>query len=124
MHIVNKKYGVWWMRNRVNSRPSTINNIHKWPSLRINSLSEPIIFVDDTSIIISCKSFDNFCTVSNLVLSYVSKWFAASDLLLILDQINIITIIKNNFPHYALSSPIGCKGKWAGGTVSTKFFGL
>jgi hypothetical protein len=109
MHSVNKKYGVWWMRNMVNSRESTIHNIHKWPSLRINYLSEPIIFADDTSVIISSKSFDNFCTVSNLVMSYVSKWFAANDLLLILDQMNIITIIRNNFPCCALSSPIGLK---------------
>jgi len=47
--------------------------------------------------------------VSNLVLSYVSKWFAANDLLLILDQMNIITIIGNNFPRCALSNPIGLK---------------
>lgn len=88
----------------------------------MNSLSEPIISADDTSVIISSKSFDNFCTVSNLVLYYVSKWFAANDL--ILDQINIITITRNNFPCCALSNPIGCKGKCTEGTVSSKFFGL
>jgi hypothetical protein len=124
MHRVNKKYGVWWMRNRVNSRASTIHSMYKWPSLRINSLSETIIFADDTSVIISSKSLDNFCTVSILLLSYVSQWFAANDLLLNLDQINIITIRRNNFPRCALSSPIDCKGKCTEGTVSTKFFGL
>jgi len=92
--------------------------------LRVNFISEPIIFADDTSVMISSKSFDNICTVSNLVLSYMSEWFAANDFLLNLDQMNIITIIRNNFPRCALSSPVGCKGKCKAGTVSTKFFGL
>jgi len=87
-------------------------------------MSEPIIFADDTSVVISSKSFDNICTVSNLVLSYMSEWFAANDFLLNLDQMNIITIIRNNFPCCALSSLVGCKGKCKAGTVSTKFFGL
>jgi len=87
--------------------------------LRVNFISEPIIFADDTSAMISSKSF-----VSLLVLSYMSEWFAANDFLLNLDQMNIITIIRNNFPCCALSSLVGCKGKCKAGTVSTKFFGL
>jgi hypothetical protein len=54
----------------------------------------------------------------------MSEWFAANDFLLNLDQMNIITIIRNNFPCCALSSFVGCKGKCKAGTVSTKFFGL
>jgi len=73
---------------------------------------------------ISSKSFDTICTVSNLVLSYMSELLAANDFLINLDQINIITIITNNFPCCALSSPIGCKGICTEGIVSTEFFGL
>jgi hypothetical protein len=36
----------------------------------INTLSEHVIFIDDTSAIISSKNVDDFCTVLNFVLSY------------------------------------------------------
>jgi hypothetical protein len=36
----------------------------------INTLSEPILFTDDTSVIISSKNFDDFFTMSNSSLSY------------------------------------------------------
>lgn len=62
--------------------------------------------------------------MSNLVLSYMSKWFSANELLLNLNQTNIMTFIGNNLPHCALSSSIGCKGKCTEGNVSKKFFVL
>jgi len=33
--------------------------------MRINSLSEPILFTDDISVIISSKNFENFYSMSN-----------------------------------------------------------
>ena len=45
--------------------------------LRINSPSEPI-FADDTSVIISSKHFEEFCSMARLVLSQAIKWFGAS----------------------------------------------
>jgi hypothetical protein len=39
--------------------------------LRINSPSEPILFADDTSVIISSKHFEEFCSMARLVLSQV-----------------------------------------------------
>jgi hypothetical protein len=44
----------------------------------IKTLSEPIIFADDTSVIISNTNFDDFCTLANSVLSHMSKWFTAN----------------------------------------------
>ena len=41
--------------------------------LRINSVSEPILFADYTSVIISNINFEDFCSVSNLVLSHMIK---------------------------------------------------
>jgi len=38
--------------------------------LTINSLSEPVLFPDDTSVIISSRNFRDFCSVSNVVVSY------------------------------------------------------
>jgi hypothetical protein len=43
----------------INDLPPTINN-----------LSKPTIFADDTSVLISSKNFDDFCTISNTVLSH------------------------------------------------------
>jgi hypothetical protein len=36
----------------------------------INTLANPIIFADDTNVTISTKKFDDFCRISNIVLSY------------------------------------------------------
>jgi len=55
--------------------------------LRINSVSEPILFADDTRVIISSRKFEDFSSVSNLVLSHMIKWFAANNLVLNLDKI-------------------------------------
>jgi hypothetical protein len=41
----------------------------------INNLSKPILFTDDTNVIISGKSFDDISAVSNSLLSHMSKWF-------------------------------------------------
>ena len=69
--------------------------IHINDLLKINSLSEPIIFAN-IGIIISHKRFDNLCTMSNLVLSHMSKWSAAIKLVLKLDRMNIIKFIMTN----------------------------
>jgi hypothetical protein len=52
----------------------------------INILAAPIIFADDMSVIISSKNFDDFCMLSNRVLSLMGKWFAENKLTLNLDK--------------------------------------
>ena len=64
--------------------------------LRLNSVSEPILFADDTSVIISSRNFKDFCSVSNLVLSHMIKWFAVNNLILNLDKTNIMKFITKN----------------------------
>jgi hypothetical protein len=39
--------------------------------LRINSVSQPTLFADDTSVIISSRNFKDFCSESKLVLSHM-----------------------------------------------------
>jgi len=39
--------------------------------LKINSVLEPILFADDTSVIISSRFFKDLYSVSSLILSYV-----------------------------------------------------
>lgn len=53
---------------------------------KINALSEPIIFTDDTSV-------DDFSSASNSFLSHMSKWLTASKLVLNVDQVNIVNSI-------------------------------
>jgi hypothetical protein len=49
-----------------------ITCINDLPS-RIKALSDPIIFTDDASVIISNKNFDDFYALANLVLSQSNK---------------------------------------------------
>jgi hypothetical protein len=66
----------------VNCRAFIVLNIYKWPSPENNSVAEPVLFADNTSVLISSRNFCDFCTVSNLVLSHMIKWFATNKLLL------------------------------------------
>jgi len=50
------------------------------------SVSEPITFADDTSVIISSRNFKDFCSVANLVLLHMIKWFAVNNLVLNLEN--------------------------------------
>jgi len=53
---------------------------------RINSLSEPILYADDTSVIIINRNFEDFFSVSNLVLSCIIEWYEANKLVLNLEN--------------------------------------
>jgi hypothetical protein len=90
--------------------------------LRINSLSEPMLFADDTSVIISNRNFENFCTISNSVLSNMIEWFSANKLVLNLEKTNIMKFVMNNSPHCALN--IVYKNKYIKETVNSRFLGL
>jgi hypothetical protein len=61
----------------------------------INTLSESILFANDTSVIISSSTFDDFSAISNTVLSHMSKWFTTNKLVLNLGKTSIIKFITN-----------------------------
>jgi len=90
--------------------------------LRINSELEPILLAHDTSVIISSRNIEDFCSVSNLVLSHMIKWFGANKLVLNLDKTNIMKFITRNSAYSTLN--IGYKQKNIEGTVNIKFIGL
>jgi hypothetical protein len=69
--------------------------------LRRNVVSETILFADDASVIISNRNFEDFCTISNSVLSCVIEWFAANKLVLNLEKANIMKFVMSNSPHCA-----------------------
>ena len=83
-----------------------INNL----PLTINSASEPVLFDDDTSVIISSRNFEDFCSMANLVLSRMIKWFTANNLVINFDKMNIMKFITKNSSHFTLQ--IGYKEKY------------
>jgi hypothetical protein len=78
--------------------------------LRIISLAKPMLFADDTSVIISNGNFRDFSATSNLVLSRMIEWFAANKLFINLEKTNIMKFVTKNLPHCALT--IGYKDKY------------
>ena len=100
-----------------------ITYINKLP-MRIISVSEPLLFADDTGVTISSRNFEDFCLVTILVLSHMIKWFAANTRNLVpnLDKTNIIKFIKKNSSHPTLH--VGCKEKYVAETMNKKFLGL
>ena len=54
------------------------------------------------SVIISSRNFKDLYSVSNLVLSYIIKWFPANNLVLNFDKTNIMKFITKNSSHSAL----------------------
>jgi hypothetical protein len=89
---------------------------------RINTLAEPILFVDDTSVIISGSNSEEFCSMARIVLSHIIKCFGANELLLNLDKTNIVKFVTKNSPHPPLS--IGYKENFIKELTSIKFLGL
>ena len=58
----------------------TKSTMKHWVPLRINSTSEPILFAGDTSVLISNRNLEDFCSVLNLAVSHMIKWFAVNKL--------------------------------------------
>jgi hypothetical protein len=69
---------------------------------KINSISKPILFADDTSVIIYNRNLEDLCTVANLVLTRMIEWFTANKFVLNLDSFihktNIMKFITKNSP--------------------------
>ena len=61
----------------------------------MNYVSEPVLFADDIRAFAS-RNFEEFCSVSNFVLSHMIKWFAANNLVLNLDKTSIMKFIAKN----------------------------
>ena len=81
-----------------------------------------MLFAVDTGIIISGSYFKDFCSVLNFVLCHMSKWFAANNLVLNLNKMNIITFVTKKSSHSTLR--IGYKEKYVEDTLFKKFLSL
>jgi len=56
--------------------------------MRINSVSETILFADDTRVIVPNRNFEYYFSGSNLFLSHMIKLFAAATFVLNLVKTN------------------------------------
>jgi hypothetical protein len=65
-----------WSSSRISFRAHAFTIYKNDLPPTVNTLLEPIIFADYRSVINSSKIVDYFCTLSNIVLSHVIKWFA------------------------------------------------
>ena len=108
---------------RISTRVSIVHNmyINDLP-LRINCVSEQILFSDDTSVIIPSRNFKDFCLMSNLFLSHMIKWFGDNNLVIHLDKRKRMRFITKNSSHSTLH--IGYKEKYVEEMLNTKFLGL
>ena len=77
--------------------------------LTINNISKQVIFADDTRVVTSNRNFEDFCSMSNLVLSHIIKWFTANSSVLNLDKTDITKLIIRNSVYPTLH--IGHKEK-------------
>jgi hypothetical protein len=69
---------------------------------RISTLLEPVVFADETGVIISSKKFDDLHLKADIVVFYACRWFTAS-LSLNLVETSVMKFIMNNSLPYALS---------------------
>jgi len=86
------------------------------------SISEPILFADDASIVIASRKLKNFCSVANSVLSHMIKWFAANKLVLNPDKTNIMQFITKNTTQSTFCNDY--IEKYIEEAVNTKFLSL
>jgi len=88
-----------WSSPRINSKVSGVHNIYKWPS------SENKFYIRTSIICWWCqchnskRNFKNFCSLSNLVLYHMIKWFAANNLVINLYKMNIMKFITYSITY-------------------------
>ena len=59
----------------------TIQPLRTIKTLITNSISQPVLFADDTSVMIIGRNLKHFCSFSNLLRSYVIKRFSSDNLI-------------------------------------------
>lgn len=67
----------------------------------MNTVLEPVIFAEETGVIISSKNFDDLHLKADIVVSHTCRWFTAS-LSLNVVETSVIKFIMNNSLPYAL----------------------
>jgi hypothetical protein len=82
-----------------------------------NNSPKPVIFSDDTSVIIYSTHLAEFCTMPNIIHSYMSKGITATKMAL-----NLEKFVTKNLPQHSFSTVYN--GKYIDETVNIKFLDL
>jgi hypothetical protein len=90
--------------------------------LGVNTKSNAIMFVDDTSVLISSEKFNEFENTINTVLKHITAWFHANQLSLNLDKTKIVKSTPTNIVCNPLT--IEYVGKVLTEVTNFKFLGL
>jgi hypothetical protein len=64
--------------------------------LKINTISEVIMFADDTSILCTAKDCNNLKSELNVVFTHMSRWFQSNQFALNLDKTKMIKFITTS----------------------------
>jgi hypothetical protein len=88
----------------------------------ISDLSNPVLFADDTSLIITNPDTQRFEKDINTVIKKLNRWFSSNLLLLNLEKTNFLQFVTKN--TRALDLHILCGKKQISNVNATKFFGL
>jgi hypothetical protein len=88
----------------------------------INSQTKPILFADDTSIIIYHPDSDYIHNSFNDVFADLNNWFKTNKLILNFDKTNFMKFTTNN--KTSINFNIGYDNKTIAEVVTTKFLGL
>ena len=100
----------------------TIQPLRTYYFLIIHSVSEPVLFAEDTRVMIIDKNLEHLCSVSYLFRSHVFKCFISNNLVIRLDKMNIMKFITQNASHSTVH--IGYEDEFKQETMNTNFLRL
>ncbi|GFG37065.1 hypothetical protein Cfor_05746 [Coptotermes formosanus] len=88
----------------------------------IHQFATPVIYVDDTSILVTAKDLKDLQIKVSSTLNHVSNWFSSSGLTLNMEKTNIIKFYSNHFHNNLQQSAF--KINTIKEVTNTKFLGL
>jgi hypothetical protein len=88
----------------------------------INQFARPVIYADDTSVLVTAKNLKDLQTKVDITIHYITDWFSFNGLTLNMEKTNIIKFCSNHFqnnPHQSASVNNSITE-----VTNTKFLGL
>ena len=92
-------------------------------SYGLHQRAKPVIYADDTSVLLMAKSDEELKTKINCTLEYMTGWFSANGLALNMEKTNIMMKFTSSH-HQNEAFQIIYQNKTITGTNNTKFLGL
>jgi hypothetical protein len=82
-----------WISSRLHIGSITISHLNKWFFINHKKIANTILFADDTSIVISDTSPEEFKSNISLVLNETINWFQSNFLTLNCDKTHFLQLI-------------------------------